>query len=412
MRLRAGQGPVFRNAQLADVGLSAVHDKQSVFVSGVSYTDSLRNDANIRSYTGATYYQGGRVVVDGSSNFKFAVRTPSIGGILANGTIQRVSPGLMDVHVQAGRLAMPLILDLANKSDAAQPVQCLSVVEGSLSSHLSDQIDSRINSGMTMGANGLLYTSQNHNAATYIRNPNLWCSDVDISCISPWNSYGGNTRAGTLVTPRNFLNAAHYEVNTGNQIRFVDMNGNVHTRAIVGKKRHPSYDSYSHYPDLTIYTLDSDLPDIIPCMVMPSDYRDYLVENALTRPAAFGLDQEEKALVIDFYGGVTGSNWGGAFNVPTDSVRLIFNEDKIGGDSGNPAFIILNGELVLVTVWTMGGAGQGTAIARFIDDINQMIVDSDTQAGFSGPVSNPAWPNTGGHYQLKAADFSAFPNYN
>lgn len=39
-----------------------------------------------------------------------------------------------------------------------------------------------------------------------------------------------------------------------------------------------------------------------------------------------------------------------------------------------------------------------------------MIVDADTQAGASS-VDDPTWPNAGGHYQVKGADFSAFPNY-
>lgn len=43
-------------------------------------------------------------------------------------------------------------------------------------------------------------------------------------------------------------------------------------------------------------------------------------------------------------------------------------------------------------------------------DLNQMIEMADTQAGVSG-VDDPSWPNAAGHYQVKEADFSAFPNY-
>jgi len=66
--------------------------------------------------------------------------------------------------------------------------------------------------------------------------------------------------------------------------------------------------------------------------------------------------------------------------------------------------------LILITVWTYGGAGGGTPVAQFIPTLNQMIVDADTQAGVSS-VDNVAWPNSGGHYQLKQADFSDFPDY-
>ena len=167
--------------------------------------------------------------------------------------------------------------------------------------------------------------------------------------------------------------------------------GTVHNRTITGKARHPNY--VPSTPDLTIYTLASNLPvGITPCKLMPSNWTSYLVQNLSNRPPALGLDQEEKALIIDFY-------TDGAFLTPTDYDRLIFHENKISGDSGNPAFLIVNGELVLVTVWTYGGAGGGTPVANFITDLNAMIVTADAQAGVS----------TG--YTVTEADFSAFPNY-
>ena len=126
--------------------------------------------------------------------------------------------------------------------------------------------------------------------------------------------------------------------------------------------------------------------------MMPSNNGSYLVNNTDNRPAALLLDQEEKALIGDWRGG-------GGYYYPTDADRLIFSEQVISGDSGNPSFLIVNDELVLVTVWTYGGAGSGTPVADFIADINTMIATADTQAGVS----------TG--YTVTEADFSAFPTY-
>lgn len=244
---------------------------------------------------------------------------------------------------------------------------------------------------MTMEANGLIFTTQNHATQTYVRNSNLWCADVNLTCISPWNNNGTNRKAGALVTPRHVIGAAHYEYNVGNTIRFVSQDGVVHGRTIAGKARHPDYTPY--FPDLTIYALNSDLPETItPCKLMPANWNDYLVNNFQNRPPALGLDQEEKALIIDF-------NKGGSFLTPADSNRLIFHEDKITGDSGNPAFLIVNGELVLVTVWTYGGAGRGTPVSDHIAALNGMIATADTQAGVS----------TG--YTVTEADFSPWPNF-
>jgi len=258
----------------------------------------------------------------------------------------------------------------------------------SLSTHCSQQIDGLLDDSMSMEANGKIFTSQDHASSTYVRNPDLWCGDLDITCASPWNSSGGHKRAGTLVTPRHVIGAAHYEYSVGAVVRFVEKDGTVHDRTVSGKARHP--ESRNYHPDLTIYTLDSDLPSTIkPCYVMPSDYTSYLV-NEQVKTACLGLDQEEKALIIDW-------NSGGRMRTPTDPNRLIFHENKISGDSGNPAFLIVDRELVLVTVWTFGGAGSGTPIADYISDINTMISTADTQAGVST------------NYTVTEADFSTFP---
>ena len=283
-----------------------------------------------------------------------------------------------------------IIIDSEN--GLADVTNFVSANPSSLVSHISDQIDSLIDSSMTMATNGKLFSTQNHSTSTYVRNVDFWCNNgIDLTCISPWNSNSANRKAGTLITPRHIVNAAHYEYNVGTKIRFVSMNNVMHEYTIVGKKRHPDYQPYA--PDLTVYTLDSDVDSSIsPCKLFPADAFNYITAGNLndTRPAALGLDQEEKGLIIDM-----ASNK--SFLTSVDSDRLIFNESKILGDSGNPAFVIINGELVLVTLWTFGGAGSGTAINENIAALNQMIIDSDAQSG----------ANTG--YTVTEFDLSAFP---
>ena len=392
MKLRGGNGPTVRVAQLSDVAGSAQYNPVSVYLTGGSSSAQALQDANFITYTGATYYRQGNVVIEGLGNAVIINLDPSVGTVASDGTITRLSSGIMRLLIKTSHLTLPLVCDLTTVSAAPeQPNQFVSTVAGSLAAHLQGQVDNRINNTMSMAVNGLVFSTQNHATQSYVRNPNLWCADVNLTCISPWNSNGANTKAGTLITPRHVLNAAHYEYNVGNTVRFVAQDGTVHNRTITGKARHPNYLPYT--PDLTIYTLASNLPvGITPCKLMPSNWTSYLVHNISNRPPALGLDQEEKALIIDFY-------INGAFLTPTDSDRRIFDESKIGGDSGNPAFLIVNGELVLITVWTYGGAGSGTPVASYIADLNAMIVTADAQAGVS----------TG--YTVTEADFSAFPNY-
>ena len=348
------------------------------------------DDAEFDRNTGATYYDNGAIVVEHLPGVEFVSLNPEVATIAPDGVITKVSDGLCQINA-VGEVTLSITIDLTSTIGGITDYYT-GPVSGCIAEHFSDQVDSRIDNTMTMAANGKIFSTQDHGTPNYVRNANLWCGDIDLTCISPWNSRNSNRRAGTLVTPRHVLNAAHYPLYNGDVIRFIEADGTVHTRTIVGAVNHPDYSPY--YPDLRLYTLDSDLPVAIsPCEVCPADWNDYAVQNYHNRPAVLGLDQEEKALVIDW-------NGGGSHLTPTDADRLIFHESKIGGDSGNPAFLILNGALVLTTVWTGGGAGSGTPVADFITDLNAMIVTADAQAGIGA---------TG--YTVTEANFVKFPFY-
>lgn len=366
-----------------------------------SASDALVSDADavFRRYQAESYYNEAVLSVEGLGFVQFASLTPQVAKISGAGETTRTASGIAQILVRNSKVAVQVGLDLLTKTGSAQADTLVSVYPESLAAHLSQAVDSRINSGMTIAANALIYTTQNHTTATYIRNPALWCADLDLTCISPWNSNAGKNKAGTLVTPRHAILAAHYPVSAGNTMRFVAMDGTVHTRTVLRTIIHPSYVPY--FPDFQIVVFDSDLPAAItPCEVMPPDHGDYLVHTRYTRPGGFGLDQEEKALVADLFSPRS-------FQTPTGN-RLLLFETKIVGDSGNPGFIIVNDKLVLFTVWTLGGAGGGTPVGDYVSDLDQMIVSVDTSAGISS-VANPSWPNAGGHYRLKPADFSSFP---
>lgn len=268
----------------------------------------------------------------------------------------------------------------------------------------TDQIgsnDGTVNGSPQLARNALnqlnLYTTQNHSAPSYTRNPNCWANSVlnNLTCISPWNSTNSNRRAGTLITPRHIIFAAHYQISNGATIRFIDPENNVVTRTMTHKRVHPDYSPY--FPDLVVGILDSDVPaDILPCKVLPDNWQTYL-PTSIDRIPCLTLDQEEKALITDGYN--LSSSYT-SFRAPlADSARSDFYESKIVGDSGNPAFLIISGELVLLTVWTYGGAGSGTSITYFKNDINQMIESVDALASV----------NTG--YTLTEIDLSTFNTY-
>jgi Bacterial Ig-like domain (group 2) len=311
----------------------------------------------------------------------------NIATVSNTGKVTYVADGEVTITVTVGGLVDTIIIALTSE-EVVNSSEFVGYDDGSLAKHSSDQVDARI-ADKTKATAINIFSTQNHTTASYVRNTGLWCADWDLTCISPWNSTGINTRAGTLVSPRHIIFTAHYQINTNATIRFIMADGTVVTRTMVNKLVHPSYNPY--YPDIVVGVLDSDVPEGITfAKVLPDDYREYLPSLSYNYSIpCLTLDQEEKALVTDlgFDTTITG------FAVPIDAKRLEFYESKIGGDSGNPAFLRVNSDLVLLTVWTYGGAGSGTSITDQKTAINTMMT------------------TLGGGYQLTECDLSSFNNY-
>ena len=258
--------------------------------------------------------------------------------------------------------------------------------------NVTDAIDQRIQ-GKNPTSSKPLYTNNNWST----RNTDCWAYGIDLTCASPWNSRNGNRRTLTLVTPRHALGTPHYALAVGDTVRFVGLDNTSITRTIIGRRISPDYSGPVFYnSDICIYTLDSDVPSGFTfAKVLPTDWIDYIPTGIKEMPVLY-LDQEEKALVADAY----------QFNVdrfylvkpPNTSPRLPFYETLIQGDSGNPMFFIVNGEPVLLTVFTFANAGTFTTPNMGL--INQMIEDSDLNAGITP---------TG--YSLTTCDLSPFMSF-
>lgn len=226
--------------------------------------------------------------------------------------------------------------------------------------------------------------------------------------MSYWNSTASRQRAGTLITPRHVIFCAHFNffVPANAKMHFADAFGNVIERTVQRTQRHPSYNSSTHVNDIVIGVLDQDVPSSIAhAKILPTDWSDYL--NSSFFHPSLRLNQHEQALI----GNVLGSRFGQSrifHSYPISDDRVNYSRSPnsptgspwfgglYSGDSGNPGFLVINNQLVILNVWTFGGAGAGSSISHNKTVINTIISNLDQAEGSI----------TG--YQLEEADFSSF----
>lgn len=257
-------------------------------------------------------------------------------------------------------------------------------VRQTVQQHATDAVESRL-AGRDPSVAKPIFSVADHVQARYERNPHSWAADLDLTPISPWNDHAGNFMAGTLVSPRHVIYATHFAMPAGTTLRFVARDNTVHERTLVGTKSMP-YRGTSTSPDITVGVLDSDVPESIGfARILPADWSRYLPSGRIDTPC-LALDQEEKALVTDLFL----LNDDVTFVMPDKASRRAFFEPLVWGDSGNPGFMIVGDQLVLLTVWTTGWGGHGSSIAYHKAQIDRMMQD------------------LGGGYHLTEIDLAAF----
>jgi hypothetical protein len=227
---------------------------------------------------------------------------------------------------------------------------------------LSQGIDSPIAGLTANNSTKLIFSTQTPNGGVspvYVRSTTCWAKNIDLSPLSPWNSNGGTQQAGTLISPRHIVFANHFIIPNSSTLIFVDMNNNSYTRTLSNSLQVGS-------TDITIGVLNSDLPSNVSfCKVASFDLASITDSN--NKVAALYTDQEEKALVGDFYNSNSSAN----LSSPVNSQRANFYEFPIIGDSGDPIGFVYNNKLILLFTFT--GPTTGPSIPYYINEINSVM---------------------------------------
>jgi hypothetical protein len=308
--------------------------------------------------------------------------SPAVLAIGENGQFTYQADGSCTLFATAEDGEVAAVAVTTTSADPATVDSFTGWADGSLAAHCEAQVASRLSGSLEV------FTQQD--GTTFIRNPACWASGIDLTCASPWNSTGGLQRAGTLISPRHVLFCEHADFHpaVNASIKFVSQDGAVVTRTITALETHPQY--ISLYPDITIGVLDSDVPASISfAKVLPDDWAEYLPNLAVRQTVPIlRLNQQERA--------TTAGLWRlsvGRFSCVAPAPAGDYYEPIVVGDSGNPVFLIVNAQPILVGTFTFGGAGSGTFVSAHIAAINTMMDD------------------LGGGYTLTEADLSAFSNF-
>ena len=200
------------------------------------------------------------------------------------------------------------------------------------------------------------------NPQSLIPNPTFWLKDVDFSCASPWNDECGSVRAGTLISKRHVIFAKHFPLWKGCRVLFVDQQGEVcpcRIEATKGVDR----------SDIAIGLLDYEVtPSIHPAKILPEDFAEH-IGNGKGLPVVT-FNQSEKAFLSEcrFITTNTLSN-----AASTNAAWKTLGGKIVVGDSGNPAFLLIGSEPILLYCLLSGGVGHGPPIHRFRREIQRAM---------------------------------------
>ena len=327
---------------------------------------------------------------------------------VANGTAQVVAESSLGLRKPA---QITVSSGSATDTDSWQ-----SWATTSLGHHIAAAASSRASaSGVSIDP----WLVNDHIGGVYLRRQNHWLYDIDLSCVSVWNSQSGQLRGGTLVTPEHCVLADHFSISTGATMRFVSITpGNAgkltfEDRTVVGSVSIP-FNVLGG--DIQVVRLSA--PVSVPfCKVLPTNLMSFLPSLTRTKAnnglAAYlprlpvvATNQDKHFGYLPCYevqgNWITlqsspGPNLGNfEANQPTPVANPALVPFVRSGCSGHPVFFLINGELVLVGLYFGTNAGSSFERAATHDAVNAALT------------------TLGGGYQLTAlteSDLAAFASY-
>ena len=242
---------------------------------------------------------------------------------------------------------------------------------------LASTIASQATAAAVASQNTLVLSGINHSTSTYTRNANCWIT-ADKTAWPVWNSRSATqSTCGSLISPRHIVLANHTGMQVGDSLRFLTNADAVITRTISAIQNVAS--------DLNVALLNADLPNTISfCKVLPPDFAKFNIN-----PTQIIVGNQFSRLLVNDW---TTLSSGQVIHIASTASSLVpVTGTIISGDSGSPAFILLNGSLVLLG--THFGSSNFPLISNWYTEVNA------------------AMTSLGGGYQLTPVDLSGYASY-
>lgn len=202
-----------------------------------------------------------------------------------------------------------------------------------------------------------------------------WTRKFDASGIS----FNKNTTC-TLITPQHVVMASHYQRAISSEVIFHDRNGKRLSRVLVAAKKVSG--------DCALGLLNEPVP--AGYKVYPLLVPDLILAEKLKGEFVLVTDQNKRLFVHEVRGVSKQANAYSTIFFTFDASKQIgYGKILVAGDSGNPSFIMVNGEPVLIETHSTGGAGAGPFYGDA--DLQTKLRAAIRQIGGKGMFSTVRW---------------------
>lgn len=317
---------------------------ETVLSGSSSGTETIKDVVYDYFSTGSVETSCSVFIQDSGNTPEYTAVNPSIATINSAGSTTYVSAGTAYFNARIGRRtrAIPCIFSRTNN---ATSYTFDSVAANSAIKNMKDEVDARVSGETPSSTTYNIYSSISTSTSAYVRNTSHIASDIDLTCIPVFSvAINSAQTMGVLVAPDIMIQAGHSH--PSGVMHFVKNDNTTVARTITSGM------SISG-TDIWVAKLDSNVPSgINPCKIFSSTA---FANSISTTSLAYAQPQviftnQSRILRVGKINYAT--NFSSYVNIIRDTVN--YNDwysQPCCGDSGSPAFAIVNGEAVVLGVW-------------------------------------------------------------